>query len=154
MELLAIRDDKQIWLHQFTRPYRLLVPPFPGECYAAILLANDPSITPEEQAALSTDLVNTDCRYAVCAGHDCASWDISVDLAYLEKHNYSSGENFVMTSWHEDEPIDDVIFFSLTCTNFDEHDFHHYLILTITPHPGQRAEIQRAINAIWQPTTE
>lgn len=47
-------------------------------------------------------------------GKDCSSWDDSVDLANLEQ--FGSGEipdeKFVMTTWHEDEPLEDVIWFA------------------------------------------
>jgi hypothetical protein len=120
MELLAIRDAKQIWFNEISRSYRFDVP-FAGELYVCILFANDETITNEEQAAVSEQLVRTGCRYAVCAGYECSSWDTSVDTAYIATDRSLADETFVMTSWHQGKSVEDVISFGLMCTDFDEH---------------------------------
>lgn len=147
VELLATRDEKQIWLQELAPPYRLEAP-FPGELYVCILFANDEAITPEEQARVSEQLVGTGCCYAVCAGHQCSSWDDSVDLAHLATGE--GEEKFVMTSWHENETVADVIFFGLLNTSFDEHDFTRYLVLLVGPQAGLRDEVKRGIRKVWQ----
>jgi hypothetical protein len=153
MELLATRVDKQIWFHEFSRPYRLDAP-FPGELYVCILFANDETITEEEQAAVSEQLVRTGCRYAVCAGHECSSWDTSVDMAYLatDEHFNPPDETFVLTTWHERDPVEDVILFGLMNTAFGSHDFHRYLILSIGSRAGLRDEVRRGIPSVWRDT--
>lgn len=150
MDLLATCEEKQIWFHELSRPYRLEAP-FPSEQYVCILFANDETITQDEQAAISDQLVRTGCRYAVCAGHECAKWDTSVDMAYLATDENLSppNETFVMTTWHEDETVEDVIFFGLMCATFDEHNFTRYLVLSIGPRAGLRGEVRRAIQEVW-----
>ncbi|MCW5556848.1 MAG: hypothetical protein KIT22_03265 [Verrucomicrobiae bacterium] len=111
---------------------------------------NDETITEAEQAAISEQLVLTGCRYAACAGHECSSWDTSVDMAYLatDKHFSPPDETFVMTSWHERRSVKDVMLFGLMCTNFDDHEFTRYLVLSIGPRAGLRDEVQGGIRKV------
>jgi hypothetical protein len=118
--------------------------------YVGVVFANDESITNDEQNLISDQLVQTNCRYAVCAGHKCSTWDDSVDWAYLVTVNYEPNDDaFVMTSWHTDESVQDVIFFALHCTNFDDHDFQRYLVLAVGPRPDLRGAILRGIRSVW-----
>jgi hypothetical protein len=50
-------------------------------------------------------------------GRKCSSWDDSVDHANLERFDYSEipDEDFVMTTWHENEPLCDVFFHARMC---------------------------------------
>ncbi len=149
MELLATRDDKQIWFQEVSRPYQL-DPPFPGELYVCILFVNDETISAEEQQTLSAQIISSDCRYAVCAGHKCSTWDDSIDMASLVAEDFeNSDEAFVMTTWHENDSVKDVMFYGLMNTMFGEHEFHHYLVLFIGSRDGLREEVQRAIQSIW-----
>jgi hypothetical protein len=143
MERVATAGERQVWLHELARPYRLETP-FPGEEYVCILFANDETITPEEQEAISEQLVATGCRYAVCAGHRCSTWDDSVDLAYLATDESFSppDETFVTTTWHEGEPIEEVLHFGFNLTGA----FTRFLVLLV----GPGAEVRRAIPACWQ----
>lgn len=147
---MATSEDKQVWFHELSRPYRLDAP-FPGEVYVCILFANDETITEQEQAAISEQLVGTGCRYAVCARHECSTWDTSVDTAYLatDEHFSPPEETFVMTSWHERESVEDVVFHGLMCTIFDDHNFKRYLVLFIGPRAGLRDQVRRAIQSVW-----
>ena len=41
----------------------------------------------------------------------------------------------VMTTWHTGEPPDEVAFFFVCNTNFDDHDFKRYLVIHIGSGP-------------------
>ena len=124
MQLLAEFANKQVWYRELARPFPF-VAPFPGEPYVCILFIQDPGITAAEQAELSDQIVRSGCRYAVCTGHICSSWDDSIDMAYLatEVDFQPRDETFVMTSWHDEEPLEGVIFFGLFNTGFDDYAF-------------------------------
>jgi hypothetical protein len=155
MQLIATRDEKEVWYQELSRPYGLRVP-FPGELYVCILFVHDPAVTQEEQAKLSEQIVQSGCRYAVCAGHACSTWDDSVDLAYLATDpNFAPPEEtFVMTTWHEDESIEDVVFYGLMNTMFDDHEFFKYLVLTLGHHATFREELDAAIDSVWSGHTK
>jgi hypothetical protein len=59
-------------------------------------------------------LVESGCRFMLAWGKDCSAWDDSVDEANLEAFNYEDipPEKFVMTTWHEDEDMEEVFWFA------------------------------------------
>ena len=146
MKLLEKKDEKEIWLNQIKKPYKF-ISPFDGDAFVCILFNNDPSILNEEQNSISDELIAVNCRYAVCAGINCESLHDAIDWAYIfSSKNFSpSTETMVMTTWHENESIDDIIYFGLNCTNFDHHNFRKYLILFIGIKDGLEEEVKKSI---------
>lgn len=59
-------------------------------------------------------LVSSGCRYMLAWGKDCSSWDDAVDEANLERFDYGDipDEERVMTTWHEDEDMEEVFWFA------------------------------------------
>jgi hypothetical protein len=100
-----------------SKPYRF-APPFAGEDYALLLYVAATDVTAEEQTQISEEIVASGCRYVVCYGHRCSSWDDSIDLASIDAGKEE--ESFVMTSWHEEDTPDDVAFFFQHNTAFDD----------------------------------
>ncbi len=125
--------------------------PFNATEYVCILFVNDTDVSPGEQKTISSTLTNTRCKYAVCAGHECSTWDDSIDFASLEMYpNYEvPNDQDIMTSWHEKQSIQDIVWFGLNCTNFDFHIFKRYLILFVGPKQGLRQEVEKAIQTSW-----
>ena len=113
-----------------------------------LLLVADESITQEEQVALSSEFVRQGCRYAVCAGHSCSSWDDSIDCAFLETDpQYSPPDDkFVMTSWHEDEPIDDIANFLVMCTSFDDYEATAFVVICLGGDAQAYGEVRDAVS--------
>ena len=85
--------------------------PRPKRDFAALIVVLDPSVARDSQAAISERIVRDGCRYAVCTGHACSTWDTSVDAAYLAQDaNWSPPEDrFVMTTSHQDESLEEAI---------------------------------------------
>ena len=54
----------------------------------------------------------------------------------------------LMTTWHNEESVEDVAFFAADCTNFDEHDFRKYLILIVGNDSARLACAGHACQAI------
>ena len=59
-------------------------------------------------------LVDTGCVYAMAWGLDCSLWDDSIDRANIErfKDREIPDAQFVMTTWHERESIEEVLWFA------------------------------------------
>lgn len=59
-------------------------------------------------------LVSSGCRYMLAWGKDCSSWDDTVDEANLERFDYGDipDEEAVITTWHEDEDLEEVFWFA------------------------------------------
>jgi hypothetical protein len=80
--------------------------------FLALVLVRD-EVTPDWQWAVSRWLVGSGCLNMAAWGIECSSWDDSVDYANLEEFSYGDipEDRFVMTSWHEDDTLDEVIEF-------------------------------------------
>jgi hypothetical protein len=150
MELLTTRDGKEVSLHQIERPF-LFKPPFPGRRYVAIVFVNDETATDVERQAVTRALFASGCRYGLFAGHACDLWETALDMACIESDpDYQpSDEAFTMTTAHEAESIEDVIFFGLMNTSFGSHDFDRFLILFVGPRAGLREKVESAIRSVW-----
>jgi hypothetical protein len=99
------------------RPYRFEAP-LEGEF--VLLLEVTDAVTAEEQRALSEAISASGCRYALCRGVGCSSWDDSLDEASVAAELGGEVRPFLMTTWHEHEPLEDVLHFMLECTAFDD----------------------------------
>jgi hypothetical protein len=128
---------------QLRRPYEF-ISPFGGAAFAALLLVLDPAVTKEEQTALSEQLVAQACRYAVCAGFDCSSWDDAIDWAsVMTEVEERPSHGFVMTTWHTDEPLEEVVAFFRNCVSVDDQPpAHRVAILVGEDEARQRALLQ------------
>ncbi|MFD0727584.1 DUF7684 family protein [Lysobacter brunescens] len=65
------------------------------------------------QGKVSDWLVQSGCLYMMAWGHDCTTWDDSVDIANLEAFDYGDipDECDVFTTWHADESLGEVFDF-------------------------------------------
>lgn len=150
MKLFIKKEQKEIWFCQLDKPYDFTTP-FSDEPFVCILFNNEQFICNDDQNKISDGLVLLNCRCAVCAGYNCSSWDDSIDWAYLstdEDYN-PPDETFIMTTWHDREPIEDIIWYGLNNTNFDDIVFNKYLILFVGFKKGLKKEVERAIINQW-----
>ena len=92
------------------------------------------SVTPEWQAQVSDWLVQSGCLYMMAWGKECSTWDDSVDSANLEIFNYKNipDDKFVMTTWHEDELLKEVFWFSKHSADHPEIGISSTLVLHIS----------------------
>ena len=79
---------------------------------ALVIIEED--ISHEWQSQACKWLVDSGCLYMMAWGHDCGSWDDMVDWSNLEQWDFGEipKEASVMTTWHEEQPIDEVFFFA------------------------------------------
>lgn len=68
-------------------------------------------------------------------GHNCSEWDDSVDWAALELFDFeeTSDANFVLTTWHADDTVDEVFSFAKTWARHPVHALNHTIIFHISP---------------------
>jgi hypothetical protein len=97
-------------------PNEALKPYDGGRPFRAIVVVED-AVEPEWQSVASKWLVDSGCVYMLAWGQRCSSWDTSVDLANLAAFDYGQipEDRFVMTTWHEDEPLSEVFWFAKNC---------------------------------------
>jgi hypothetical protein len=111
------------------------VSPFPGTLFPCMIWDHEGCFTEAQRALVAKGLLQAGCRYVVCGGQNCEAWHDAVDIEFVRQHVDDSDEAretvHVMTSWHADEGPDDVAFFFVLNTNFDDHDFMRYLVLHV-----------------------
>ena len=92
------------------------------------------SVTPEWQAQVSNWLVQSGCLFMMAWGKECSTWDNSVDFANLETFNFENipDDKFVYTTWHEDEPLKEVFWFSKHSADHPEIEISSTLVLHIS----------------------
>lgn len=142
----SISTDPDVRLIELRQPY-LFESPFGDRAFAMLLVACDPNLSNDERNALADAAVAANCRYACCLGIACSQWDDAIDWAYLATNeNFDPpGETFVMTTWHENEPLSDTVFFFMNCTSFDDFVPTHRLIVFIGKDPGLKADILASV---------
>jgi hypothetical protein len=113
---------------------------------AVVIIEAD--VEAEWQAAISRWLADSGCLYMMAWGRDCSSWDISVDLANLAHFNYGDipEDEFIMTTWHDDDPLEEVLWFAKTTAYHPTIGLPNILFLHVGTEDRQ-AEISAAFAA-------
>jgi hypothetical protein len=120
-----------------------------GGRFKAVVII-DADVHPDWQYEVSKWLVLSGCRYMMAWGRECGAWDDSVDWAALEVFNYYEGKeigkdpDFVMTSWHEDEPLEEALAFCHHSASdpFLHQEFKSALLLHIAETPEANRVLQ------------
>jgi len=132
---------------QLRRPYAFSSP-LEGRVFSALLLVVDPTITPEERARLAEQLVAQGCRYAVCAGFECSLWDDAIDMASVMAETDGTPQHgFVMTTWHDDEPLEEVVEFFQKWALIDNEQPVHRIAMLLGEDEARRAELLARLEA-------
>jgi hypothetical protein len=123
--------------------------PFDGRPYPCLVWTHGAPLPPDERWELAQRLVTSQCRYAVCGGTECEAIHDDVDSAYIGPFLEDGAEDLqrphVMTTWHAGEPHDEVAFFFVLNTNFDEHDFREYLVVHVGGLPRDHEALEAAV---------
>jgi hypothetical protein len=117
----------------------------PFKCVVVI----ESDVSPSRQSEISRWLVEAGCLYMMAWGPGYSSWDDSVDLANLEKFNFNEvpDENFVMTTWHDSEPLQEVFEFSKFAAMHPTTEMQNTLILHVNGHDKAHEFTQMIQNA-------
>ncbi|MES9964674.1 MAG: hypothetical protein ABW116_14175 [Candidatus Sedimenticola sp. 20ELBAFRAG] len=101
MEYLRLEPESALPDWPFTSPYQ------------AVLVIEE-KVSADWQEQVSEWLVQSGCLYMMAWGLECSTWDDSVDMANMKEFNFEEipESKFVMTTWHENEPLNEVFWFS------------------------------------------
>ena len=110
------------------------LPDITGHAPFRAVVVLDAPYSAEWQTAVSEWLVASGCLYMMAWGENCSSWDDSVDWANIEAFNHEDipEESFVMTTWHEKEPLIGVFWFARFCA----HDPYDLIRCSLIVHVG------------------
>ena len=112
--------------------------------FRAVVVAEE-SVSAEWQALVSEWLVRCGCLYMVAWGANCSSWDDSVDWANIEAFDFKQipEDRFVMTTWHEDQPLSEALWFAKHNAFHPTIKLQHTLLLHVSAQNGEQ-ELLRA----------
>jgi len=134
MNVLAEIEDKVYGAIAIDGPEGF-TPPFSDVMFPCLIWDNDGHFTDAQRSAVARILLEVGCRYVVCGGENCDAWHIAGDTEFVQQHLDDTEELretvHVMTTSFPDESPDDMAFFFVFYTNFDDHDFKRYLVLHI-----------------------
>ena len=133
------------------RPYRFEAPL--AGAFVLLLEVSDPAVTPGEQTELSRAIATSGCRYALCRGVGCSSWDDSLDEASVVAEIDGRPQPFLMTTWHEDEPLEDVLEFMLERTAFDDFVPTAFVLAELGGEGRKLAEARAALERVSRGST-
>lgn len=144
MENLIVRDSIEVRFGRTERPYEFNSP-FAGDEFALLLFSGEDT-TSDEQTELSEQIVRQGCRYAVCGGIDCVSWDDSIDwVCIMDEIDEGISHPLIMTTWHDKDSIDEVVEYFALDTRIDGHDPKHFMVLLIGGGDELEKELKEAI---------
>lgn len=122
-------------------------PPEIGRGPNRTVVVVEQEVPPEWQAQVSRWIVDAGCLFMMAWGENCSSWDDSVDHANLDDFNYDDipDDRFVMTSWHDNEPIEDVFWFCRYTAFHPEIELPSAYIVHISDAPREK----ELLEAYW-----
>ena len=103
-------------IYQFVTPDApISVPAHLGRYKCLLLIERSVAETLRNEVGLM--LVDTGCAYAMAWGLDCSLWEDSIDWANIEqfKDCRIPDDRFVITTSHDTETIQDVLWFAKVC---------------------------------------
>jgi hypothetical protein len=109
--------------------------------FRAVVIINGP-YSVEWQDRVSDWLVASGCLYMLAWGENCTSWDDSVDYANMRQFPFDEipDEHFVLTTWHDKEPLDEVLWFAGFGAQHGDVDLKYSLLIDIGKE-NRRAEL-------------
>lgn len=128
MELIATKGDRKVWLMNYNETP--LSFPFEGEPFVCVIWNNKEGYSSK---SLAKEIIKANCKYFLAGGVNCHQWELLADLAYIDQfpEETRTKDDHAMTTAHENEPLEEVLWFALMNTNFDYHDFKDFLVVQI-----------------------
>jgi hypothetical protein len=106
-------------------------------------------VSPKWQSLVSDWIVRSGCLYMMAWGVGCSSWDDSVDWANIDKYNDGPipADGFIVTTWHSDEPLEEVFWYSKKVAVHPVVDLDRTIILDISTE-NRRDQLLQAYAAV------
>ncbi len=88
-------------------------PPKIDPCPCRMIVVVEQDVSPKWQIQISNWIVESGCLFMMAWGKECSTWDDSVDWANIDcfEDGNIPDEKFVMTTWHDDEPLYEAFWF-------------------------------------------
>ncbi|PVM92076.1 hypothetical protein DDF62_02675 [Caulobacter radicis] len=105
------------------------------------VLVLEASADPAWRARVSTWLVYGGCLYAMTWGTGCEAWHDAIDDAFIAAFpgDLPGDDQLIMTTWHDDESLDEVAWFAAHAAVHPLCDLAGALVLHIAQAPREAA---------------
>lgn len=79
-----------------------------------IITITEQDVSAEWRGKVTDWLVAKGCLYSIPWGVQCSEWDDGFDGSFLKANNYvvEDDDKFVMTTWHENETLEETLWFA------------------------------------------
>ena len=126
-------QDRDTDLHYFHLPSGSKPPIVERQPYRVVVLIEQ-EVTAEWQDMVSDWIIESGCLFMMAWGLNCSGWDDSVDWANRRAFEPEEipDDDFVMTSWHDNEPMDEGFVFCRLCAFHPTIELPKVIILDIT----------------------
>lgn len=133
---------QMIIIHMMPADVGTFTAPFEDD-YALLLVISSPSITQKQRVRMALEIVSSRCQYALTYGHDCEDWHDAIDTACFDD-GVPEGR-FLMTTWHNDESINDVVDFLFWNTSYEDFEASRVAIVQIGSDAGLDAALRARV---------
>ena len=93
----------------------------PTEHFACLLAWDARGVTEIQVSDVARSLIASGASYFVCWGPDCQRVHDIIDKVANEKESPVPHDSCIMTTSHDDEPLEEAIWFFLVCTSPESH---------------------------------
>jgi hypothetical protein len=131
---------KQITIYLLPNDARSFIAPFEDD-YAFLLVVASDSVSDDQRDQIASDVVRSSCQYALTFGPQCEAWHDAIDSACF--HDGVTKDRFLMTTWHSEEPIEDVVDFLWWNTFYEDFEAEHLAVVLIGSDPALEAAIRK-----------
>ena len=109
-----------------------------------VVIIAEQHVPVEWQSSVAKWVIEKRCLFMMAWGLDCEIWHDAVDWAAHDLHGYEdvADDDFVMTSWHENEPLSEALFFCRCVAFHPTASLDRAILLHIAEVP-RREEILR-----------
>jgi len=119
----------------------------PIPCRVVVII--EAEVSPEWQSLVSDWIVRSGCLYMIAWGPNCSSWDDSVDWANIDAFKYGGipEDSAIMTTWHADEPLAEVLWYSKNLAFHPAVTLEHTILLHISAQDRAQELLEAYANA-------
>ena len=118
--------------------------------FMAVVCVETPDVSEQWRSDVSAWLVESGCLYAMAWGPSASIWDDAIDEANLVAFDYAEipDDNFVMTTWHEEE-LPNVFWFAKNAAKHPTVELNRGLLIHISE-SNRETELLR----LWNETSD
>lgn len=113
-----------------------------GPFRAVVVL--EQAINAERRTNIAEWIVKNGCLYAIAWGEECEAMHDEIDWALVRNFDGVEipDEQFMMTTWHDDEPLSEVMSFAKLCAVHPHVEVRSTVIIHLSPSPARQAMLE------------